>query len=116
MNDTLAEGALPRRMTLTRPFRLKRILLAYDGSLAAERALVDAAILAHRFFSEIVAAHVQSPEDAPLDTLTESRHEGQNAETDLKEITGQLNAKGLKCHGIVHRGAVGDTLFNLCIE
>jgi nucleotide-binding universal stress UspA family protein len=116
MNDILTKAAVPGLSTLTRPFRLKRILLAHDGSQAAECALADATVLACRFHSEIIAARVHSTEDAPLDNLTESRHEGQYAETELKEVTDRLNARGLSCRGIVRTGAVGDTLFNLCIE
>jgi nucleotide-binding universal stress UspA family protein len=116
MNDKLTKDAVPGLSTLTRPFRLKRIVLAHDASQAAERALADATILACRYRSEIIAAHIQSPEDAPLNNLTESRHEGQYAESEFKEITNRLKAKGLSCRGIVRTGTVGDTLFNLCIE
>ena len=116
MNDLLTKDAVVRPSMLTRPFGLKRILLAYDASPAAERALADASTLARRFHSEIVAAHVQSPEQTPLNNLAESRQERNYAETELQEVRVRLNALGLSYRGVVRTGAVGDTLFNLCVE
>jgi nucleotide-binding universal stress UspA family protein len=116
MNDVLANDTHSTPSGVRRPFRLKKILLAYDGSKAAERALADAATLARRFQSEITAVRVGSPEVAPLDTLAESRNQRTYAETELQEINDRLKALALNSRGIVRTGAVGDTLFNLCVE
>jgi len=116
MNATNITEAVSQPSGLLHSFKLKRILLAHDASRAAGQALVDATTLAHRFGSELLLAHVQSPEETPLNGLAQSRHEKRYAEAELEEIKDRLINAGLGCRAIVRIGAVGDTLVNLCVE
>jgi nucleotide-binding universal stress UspA family protein len=116
MNATQTKDAAPPRSTHSLPFRLKKILVAHDASKAAGQALTDATTLARRFKSEILLAHVQSPEEAPFDDMAQSRNERTYVQTELEEVKHRLTQAGISCRAIVRMGAVGDTIANLCVE
>ena len=72
MNSTFASLEAPATYASSHSFQIRKILLAHDGSIPATQALSDAATLARRFGSEIVVAHVQSPEEASPDDLSQA--------------------------------------------
>ncbi len=95
---------------------LKTIVVAYDASSAANRALRDAVTLARRFKAEVILAHVIAPDAEPASTLTALR-DTTNAELDeLEPMLDHLTALGVKSRGTVRNGIVGDTLYNICRE
>lgn len=100
-----------------KPYSLKKIVIAHDASVASERALTDAAVLAKRYGAELIVAHVQTPlefgeaEDAGI---IRSIH-GMVTE-EVSEIAGRLREEGIRSRGAVREGSAGDTLFHLCCE
>jgi nucleotide-binding universal stress UspA family protein len=94
---------------------LKKIVVGYDASPAAERALHDAITIGKRFSAEILLAQANPPDEDPAscDVL---RDERMREVHDLEVIRGQLAEAGLSSRSIVRNGIVGDTLFNICCE
>ena len=100
-----------------KPYSIKRMIVAHDGSQAAGKALNDAVSLARRFGSEVILAHVQSPgENDMTDEGASLRHERSEAQSDVSQLTNRLLSGGIRSRGIVRAGSVGDILFNLCCE
>ncbi|MGC8550746.1 MAG: universal stress protein [Acidobacteriaceae bacterium] len=92
-------------------YAIRKIMVAHDGSPAAENALKDAIDLAHTFNAEIVLARVELPED---DYSTASLAAGKSeAISDLEQIHKNLSQRGLKSHILTRTGLVGDTLFDI---
>jgi nucleotide-binding universal stress UspA family protein len=71
-----------------------RILVALDGSEAAEQALAHGAALAERFGSTLVLLRVTEPLDAPAALVAERRE----ADRYLAGWYDRLTAKGLRVH------------------
>lgn len=116
MNSTFASLEAPATYASSHSFQIRKILLAHDGSIPATQALSDAATLARRFGSEIVVAHVQSPEEASPDDLSQARPAKRAATEELSEIANGLTKAGLRSRTMLRMGAVGDALMNVCLE
>jgi nucleotide-binding universal stress UspA family protein len=92
-------------------YAIRKIIVAHDGSEAAEIALKDAIDLADRFGSEIVLARVELPDgEMSGDALAVRRSEDTS---DLENIQQDLSQKGIKSKVLVRTGIVGDTLFDI---
>ena len=87
------------------PLKLQTILVAQDGSAAAERALGDAIALGHRYGAEIVMAHVLSPDK-----------EESTPVCDLGSAIRDLAGQGLGSRALYREGSVSDVLLRLSHE
>jgi nucleotide-binding universal stress UspA family protein len=96
--------------------QLKKIVVAYDASPAAERALHDAINLGMRFSAELLLVQVDPPQPEPTTNYTAVRDERASEFKDLGAISSRLINAGIRCRGILRAGIVGDTLFNICCE
>lgn len=96
--------------------RFRKLVVAYDSSPAAEKALDDAIAIAKRLGAEILVAHVRGPGEGSLDGCSSLRDMETENSSDLEVIRGRLEALGLRSRAILRAGAVGDTLFNICSE
>lgn len=92
-------------------YAIRKILIAHDGSSAAETALKDAIGLAREFGAEIVLARV----GLPGDEFSGSALAAGKAEdiSDLERIQQGLLQEGIKSHILLRTGVVGDTLFDI---
>jgi nucleotide-binding universal stress UspA family protein len=97
-------------------YNLKKIVVAYDASPAAERALHDAINLGMRFGAELLLVQADPPQPEPMTGYTALRDERASKSKDLGAISSRLVNAGIRCRGIVREGIVGDTLFNICCE
>lgn len=97
-------------------YSLKRIVVAYDASPAAERALHDAIALAMRFGATLLLARVNPPQSEATDSSARFRDEQAAAIKDLGTISDRLTKAGISSRVIVRGGIVGDMLFNICCE
>jgi nucleotide-binding universal stress UspA family protein len=97
-------------------YGLKRIVVAYDASPSAQRALDDAITIGKRFKAEILLAQANAPDDEPGNSCSVLRTERMLESSDLEAIRSRLASAGLSSRGIVRGGIVGDTLFNICCE
>lgn len=95
---------------------LKKIVVAYDASLAAERALHDAIALGMRFGATLLLTQIKSPQSEPMDSYMALREEQASESKDLAVISNRLIKAGVSSRVIVRGGIVGDTLFNICCE
>lgn len=95
---------------------LKRIVVGYDASPAAERALSDAVTLGKRFKAEILVVQVTAPDENSATSLTALRDERMREFHDLDAFRNRLATMSVSSRGIVRTGIVGDTLFNICCE
>ena len=95
---------------------LRRIVVGYDASPAAERALSDAVTLGKRFKAEILLVQVNAPNEEPASSCTALRDERMREFHDLDAIRSRLAQGGMNSRCIVRNGIVGDTLFNICCE
>ena len=94
-----------------REYQLHRMVVAHDGSSAAEHALEDAAALASRFAAEIVLVRVELPDqDMPG---AEIEREFTQDHADLKIVSDRLINRGLKSRAVLRTGLVGDVLFRV---
>ena len=92
-------------------YAIRKILVAHDGSPAAEHALNDAVDIANEFKAEIVLVRVELPSDDYTGTsLAAGKSE---AISDLEQIHKKLSQQGLESHIVTRTGLVGDTLFDL---
>lgn len=90
-------------------YQLHRMVVAHDGSSAAEHALEDAAALASRFAAEIVLVRVVKVEaDMPGSEL---EREFRQDHSELKIVSDELINKGLKSRFMLRTGLAGDGLF-----
>jgi len=98
---------------------LKKLLVAYDFSKASEIALRYATEIARRFGSEIVLAHIETPEmlgdkmdagaaKAKLEQLTEQH--------DVDLLANRLRSEGIKVSYVTRSGAATDLLVQLVSE
>lgn len=97
-------------------YSLKRIVVAYDTSPAAERALHDAIALGMRFGAALLLTRVNPPDSEPPDSYTALREEQASDAEELALISTRLTKAGISSRVIVRGGIVGDTLFNICCE
>jgi nucleotide-binding universal stress UspA family protein len=97
-------------------YTLKKIVVAYDASPAAESALHDAINLGRRFGSELLLAQVDPPQLEQTMSYVALRDELYSKSKDLGAISSRLANDGLRCRGILRQGITGDTLFNICCE
>jgi len=95
---------------------LKKILVGYDASPAAEHALHDAVTIGRRFQSEIVLAQVNAPDEYPANSFDSLRDERTHQFEDLQAVGRRVAKEGLKSRSIVRNGIAGDSLFNICCE
>jgi nucleotide-binding universal stress UspA family protein len=107
---------LPNRTKPETECGLKRIVVGYDASPAAERALHDAVTIGKRFSAEILLAQANAPDEDPASSCDVLRDERMREFHDLEFIRAQLAKAGLSSRSIVRKGIVGDTLFNICCE
>jgi nucleotide-binding universal stress UspA family protein len=96
--------------------KLKEIVVAYDASPSAERALYDAMALARRFGSEILLVQAKPLIEEPMSSCSARRDEAIDELNDLEAVRRRLAIAGLSSRGIVRGGIVGDTLFNICCD
>lgn len=92
-------------------YAIRKILIAHDGSPAAEIALKDAIDIAQEFKAEIVLARVELPAEDFSSTAFAARKSEDTA--DLESIQKKLKKQGIKSHILFRTGLVGDTLFDL---
>jgi nucleotide-binding universal stress UspA family protein len=95
---------------------LKRIVVGYDASPAAERALHDAVTIGKRFSAEILLVQANAPDEHPASSCDVLRDERMREFQDLDAIKNRLAKAGLRSRSIVRNGVVGDTLFDICCE
>jgi nucleotide-binding universal stress UspA family protein len=95
---------------------LRRIVVAYDASPAAERALHDAIALAMRFGAALLLARVNPPQSETTDNYAGLRDEQVSQANELGVISNRLTRAGVSSRVLVRGGIVGDTLFNICCE
>lgn len=95
---------------------LKRIVVGYDASPAAERALNDAVTLGKRFKAEILLVQVNGPGEVPESSFTALRDERMQQFHDLGAVRSRLATVNVNSRAIVRNGIVGDALFNICCE
>jgi nucleotide-binding universal stress UspA family protein len=92
-------------------YAIRKILVAHDGSQAAENALKDAIDIAREFNSEIVLVRVELPgDDYSSTSLAADKSE---AADDLQQIHNALSQQGIQSHILMRTGLVGDTLFDI---
>ncbi len=92
-------------------YAIRKILVAHDGSPAAENALKDAIEIAREFKAEIILARVELPGEDFSSTAFAARKSEDTAE--LEHMQKELTKQGLKAHIQLRTGLVEDTLFDL---
>ena len=80
---------------------LKRIVVGYDASPAAERALSDAVTLGKRFKAEILVVQVNAPSENSATSLTALRDERMREFHDLGAVLNRLATMSVSSRGIV---------------
>lgn len=95
---------------------VKKIVVGYDASPAAECALHDAITLGRHFQAEVVLAQVNAPDENPASSFDALRDERMQQFQDLQTLRGRLAKEGVTSRSIVRNGIVGDTLFNICCD
>ena len=96
--------------------KLKTIVVAFDASVSADRALHDAMTIARKFNSEIILAQAKPPAEEPMSSCSLRRDEAMDIFNDLEVVGRRLTSAGLTSRAIVRAGIVGDTLFNICCD
>ena len=92
-------------------YAIRKILVAHDGSSAAENALKDAIDIAREFKAEIILARVELPDEDFSSTAVAAR---KSEDTDeLEHLQQELTKQGIQSHVQLRTGLVGDTLFDL---
>jgi len=86
--------------------------VAYDFSDAANRALEDAMMLAHRFQAEILIAHAV-PAAAGTQQARRRQLHSRDARTELAMLRWKMAEGELRCREIVHTGDVARVLVNV---
>lgn len=105
----------------------RRILLPFDGSSVAERAVEHAITLARALSAAVVVLQVvDSPRqvlgiagvtDAVLETLPESvRVQREEAEADVQRAVRLLEAAGVRARGVLREGQTGPAILAAAIE
>lgn len=102
----------PDRMAKGRP---EKIVVAYDASPSAERALNAAIVIGRQFNSEILIVQAISPDEA-ASSSTGLRDERTRDLNDIEEARRRITKAGLSSRGIVRNGIVGDVVFSVCCE
>lgn len=110
----MATAILERPAETTHHYNLRKIVVAYDASPSAERALNDAAAIGRCFHSEIVLAQAMPPGREP--SLPELRCERVREVEALDRVRGRHALNGLSSRSILRGGIVGDTLFSICCD
>jgi nucleotide-binding universal stress UspA family protein len=95
---------------------LDTLLVAYDFSNAAGKALQYARALARVFHSEIVLAHVEPVGERMADCLSSAKLEQAAERHDLDEIANQLKLDGIKVSYLIRSGSPTDLLVQLVAE
>ena len=94
---------------------VKRIIVAYDFSIAADRALADAIALARVFHAEVLIAHVDTPEASAGNAAS-----GQGGKASIRyrmeEIRRRVTMAGHACRELLRTGDVANTLLDLGCE
>lgn len=97
-------------------YNIRRIVVAYDASSSAKRALKDAMAIGQRFGSEIVLAQAMGPAREAVSSIAELRVERLEEAADLEIVRATLVAKGLRSRALTRGGIAGDALFEICCE
>lgn len=105
---------LERQPETKHSFNVQKIVVAYDASPSAERALADAAAIGRCFHSEIVLAQATPP--GRQSSTAEMRCERVREAEELERVRSRLTLEGLSSRGILRGGIVGDTLFRICCD
>lgn len=96
----------------SRSLRLRRILVAHDGSPSANVALMDAIGFGRHFDAEVLVVHIEAPAVTGIGV-----YGAENViRPDLEQIKQQIMASGVRSKEIHGKGAVGETLLGLCCE
>lgn len=93
---------------------LRRLLVAHDGSAAAEKAFKDATSLARRFQAEITMAYIEA--HGPKARSERERDWDVAAICDLEEMRTRLAADGIRSRVLFREGSVAEALLRLCEE
>ena len=103
----------------TKPAALQKLLVAYDFSSASETALRYAIEIARTFHSEIVLAHIETPEtlrDRMDDGVVKAKLELLGERYDLNLLADRLKSEGIKVSYLIESGSVTDLLVQLVAE
>jgi len=103
----------------TKPAALRKLLVAYDFSSASETALRYAIEIARTFHSEIVLAHIETPEtlrDRMDDGVVKAKLELLGERYDLNLLADRLKSEGIKVSYLIESGSVTDLLVQLVAE
>ena len=92
-------------------YAIRKIIVAHDGSAAAENALKDATDLARDFGAEIILARIEPP-SGELSAMDLAARKAEDT-SELEKIQQELSGKGIKAHVLVRTGIVSDTLFDI---
>ncbi len=91
---------------------LKKIIVAHDFSVAADRALADAIALSRRFNAEIVIAHVEVPEASAF-AIHSLQEREQQIRANMEIIRRRVALAGHRCKEIVRSGNVPKTIVEI---
>lgn len=103
----------------TKPGTMQKVLVAYDFSTASEAALRYAIEIARTFDSEIVLAHVETPEtlgDRMDDGLARAKLEQMAEHHDLSLVVNQLKSDVIKVSYLIRSGSPTDVLVQLVAD
>ena len=103
----------------TKPAVLQKLLVAYDFSGASEIALRYATEIARRFHSDIVLAHIETPEtlgERMDDGIAKAKLEQLAERHDLNLVANRLRSEGIEVSYLVRSGSATDLLVQLVAE
>jgi nucleotide-binding universal stress UspA family protein len=104
---------------VTKPATLQKLLVAYDFSSASDTALHYAIEIARTFHSEIVLAHIETPEtlrDRMDNGVAKAKIEQLAERHDLNLLADQLKSEGINVSYLIRSGSATDLLVQLVAE
>lgn len=91
---------------------IKKIVVAYDFSEAADRALADAMALSRRFQAELLLAHAEVPQAGGMHAQRRAL-QAKETRSDLSALRRRIAADGLQCQAITQNGDVARVLVSI---
>jgi nucleotide-binding universal stress UspA family protein len=91
---------------------IQKIVVAYDFSEAADRALADGMALSRRFQAELLLAHAEIPRTGILHTQRRAMRD-KEIRADLAALRRRVAADGLPCREVTHSGDVARVLVDI---